>query len=75
MPDGTQVVFVTARERYAVQAFAVGALDYLVKSVDPERLADTVARVQKQAARDRARAQGDRGPGTDDLDANEAAAG
>jgi two-component system LytT family response regulator len=50
VPDATQVVFVTAREKYAVQAFAVAALDYLVKPVDPERLADTVARLGKQAA-------------------------
>jgi two-component system LytT family response regulator len=50
VPDATQVVFVTAREKYAVQAFAAAALDYLVKPVDPERLADTVARLGKQAA-------------------------
>ena len=48
VPDATQVVFVTAREKYAVQAFAVAALDYLVKPVDPERLAETVARLRKQ---------------------------
>jgi len=59
VPDGTQVVFVTAREKYAVQAFAAAALDYLVKPVDPERLADTVARVQAQAAGERARRTGD----------------
>lgn len=50
VPDATQVVFVTAREKYAVQAFAVAALDYLVKPVDPERLADTVARIRRQPA-------------------------
>jgi two-component system LytT family response regulator len=50
VPDATQVVFVTAREKYAVQAFQVAALDYLVKPVDPERLADTVDRINKQAA-------------------------
>ena len=49
VPDATQVVFVTAREKYAVQAFDAAALDYLVKPVDPERLADTVARIRKQA--------------------------
>jgi len=48
VPDATQVVFVTAREKYAVQAFAAAALDYLVKPVDPERLAETVARLRKQ---------------------------
>ena len=74
VPDATQVVFVTAREKYAVQAFAAAALDYLVKPVDPERLADTIARLQKQTAGTRAQPTGERDPGTDDLDADEAAA-
>jgi two-component system, LytTR family, response regulator len=74
VPDTTQVVFVTAREKYAVQAFAAAALDYLVKPVDPERLADTIARIQKQSASTRGQPTGDREPGTDDLDADEAAA-
>jgi two-component system LytT family response regulator len=74
LPDGTKVVFVTAREKYAVQAFAAAALDYLVKPVDPERLADTVARIRKQAAGTRGLSTGEREPGTDDLDADEAAA-
>jgi two-component system, LytTR family, response regulator len=39
------VVFVTAHERYAVDAFAVEAFDYLVKPVEPERLARVVARL------------------------------
>ena len=42
------LVFVTAYDEYAVQAFAHGALDYLVKPVEPERLADTVARLQER---------------------------
>src|SRR5687768_17035247 len=41
-----QLVFVTAFDQYAVQAFAHGALDYLVKPVEPARLADTVARLR-----------------------------
>ncbi|MFL6576867.1 MAG: LytR/AlgR family response regulator transcription factor [Povalibacter sp.] len=40
------VVFVTAYDQYAVQAFAQGVLDYLVKPVEPVRLAETVARLQ-----------------------------
>jgi DNA-binding LytR/AlgR family response regulator len=40
------IVFVTAFDQYAVEAFAQGALDYLVKPVEPARLADTVARLQ-----------------------------
>ncbi len=41
-----QLVFVTAFERYAVQAFEEGALDYLVKPFDEDRLALTVQRLQ-----------------------------
>ena len=41
-----QLVFVTAFDHYAVQAFARGALDYLVKPVEAERLAETVARLK-----------------------------
>ena len=47
------LVFVTAFDQYAVQAFEQGALDYLVKPVEAARLADTVARLQdrlRQAA-------------------------
>jgi len=40
------LVFVTAYDRYAVQAFAQGVLDYLVKPVDSARLADTVSRLR-----------------------------
>ena len=42
------LVFVTAFDAYAVEAFAQGALDYLVKPVEAERLADTVARLQER---------------------------
>jgi DNA-binding LytR/AlgR family response regulator len=42
------VVFVTAYDQYAVQAFAQGVLDYLVKPVEPARLAQTVARLQER---------------------------
>jgi DNA-binding LytR/AlgR family response regulator len=41
-------VFVTAHDQYAVQAFEQGVLDYLVKPVEPARLAATVARVQER---------------------------
>lgn len=45
-----QIVFVTAYEQYAVQAFEQGALDYLVKPLDPARLADTVERLKQRIA-------------------------
>ncbi len=40
------LVFVTAYDQYAVQAFEQGALDYLVKPVESGRLAETVARLR-----------------------------
>ena len=45
-----QVVFVTAYEQYAVRAFEQGALDYVVKPIDAQRLADTVQRLQARLA-------------------------
>ncbi len=46
-----QIVFVTAYEQYAVQAFEQGALDYVVKPIDAVRLADTVQRLKERLAR------------------------
>ncbi len=43
------VVFVTAHERYAVDAFAVEAFDYLLKPVDPDRLARVVERLRERS--------------------------
>ncbi|QDP01373.1 LytR/AlgR family response regulator transcription factor [Thalassotalea sp. PS06] len=40
------VVFVTAFDHYAVQAFDIHALDYLLKPVDHERLSQTIDRVE-----------------------------
>lgn len=42
-----QVVFVTAYDQYAVRAFEVNALDYLLKPVDPERLGDALQRARR----------------------------
>lgn len=46
-----RIVFVTAHDRYAVRAFDVNALDYLLKPLSPERLAETIARVVAAFAR------------------------
>jgi len=43
------VIFTTAYDNHAVRAFEVDALDYLVKPVEPRRLATALARVQDQA--------------------------
>jgi DNA-binding LytR/AlgR family response regulator len=44
------VVFITAYDQYAINAFAAGAADYLLKPVETERLAQTVERVRKKLA-------------------------
>jgi DNA-binding LytR/AlgR family response regulator len=46
----THIVFVTAFEEYAVKAFEAGALDYIIKPFDEERLAHTVACLQQRTA-------------------------
>lgn len=43
-----ELVFVTAFNQYAVEAFAHGVLDYLVKPVESERLAETVVRLRER---------------------------
>lgn len=42
------IVFVTAYDEYAIQAFERGAMDYLLKPVEAERLAGTCERLQQQ---------------------------
>ena len=42
-----KVVFITAYDEFALQAFEVNALDYLLKPVDPERLKETVQKLQQ----------------------------
>lgn len=42
------IVFITAYEQYAVQAFEQGAIDYLLKPLESERLSDTIARLQER---------------------------
>lgn len=45
----TKLVFVTAFDRYALEAFDAHAVDYLLKPVDPLRLARMVARLKQLA--------------------------
>ena len=52
-PDGEPfplLVFVTAYDQYAVQAFEHAAFDYVLKPVQPERLAQTCARLKTALA-------------------------
>lgn len=47
-PGGPAVVFVTAFDRYALQAFDAAAVDYLLKPVEPERLARALERLREK---------------------------
>jgi two-component system LytT family response regulator/two-component system response regulator LytT len=49
----THIIFVTAYDQHAIEAFEVNAVDYLLKPVDPERLALAVERAQKRVTSDR----------------------
>ncbi len=50
LPNVPQVIFTTAFDDYALKAFEVNALDYLVKPVDPARLASALARLRPPPA-------------------------
>ena len=43
-----QVIFTTAHDEHAVRAFEVNALDYLLKPIDPARLAASLSRITKE---------------------------
>lgn len=42
-----RVIFVTAYDEYAIKAFEVNALDYILKPVDPDRLREAIQKVQQ----------------------------
>jgi two-component system LytT family response regulator len=46
------VVFTTAHDEYALKAFEVNALDYLLKPIDPKRLSDAIQKLMFQDDRD-----------------------
>jgi two-component system LytT family response regulator len=57
LPDAAPaLVFVTAFDRFALQAFDADAVDYLLKPVEPERLARCVQKLRDRAAAPRPRA-------------------
>ena len=46
-PVDFKVIFVTAYDQYAIKAFRFSAIDYLLKPVDPDDLADAVCKAEK----------------------------
>jgi len=60
------VIFTTAYDEYALKAFEVNALDYLLKPIEPKRLADAVHKLQDEISKERAGINGlNRGPLTE----------
>lgn len=45
LESAPQVIFTTAYDEFALKAFEVNALDYLVKPIEPKRLADTIQKL------------------------------
>lgn len=54
MPSPPEIVFVTAYDQYAIDAFEVNAVDYLLKPVELARLSQTVERSGRRISTDRA---------------------
>src|ERR1035441_7891484 len=52
--DSPRFIFVTAYDQYAVEAFRLEAMDYLLKPVDKARLAESVERAQRSSQQRRA---------------------
>lgn len=48
LEDSPQVIFVTAYDQFAIKAFEVNALDYLLKPVNAERLEEAISKAIKQ---------------------------
>src|SRR5208283_6220425 len=53
LDDVPQVIFTTAYDQYAIQAFEVNALDYLLKPIAPNRLAAALAKLHPRPERTR----------------------
>ena len=61
-----RVIFTTAYDEFALKAFEVNALDYLLKPIDPKRLADAIQKLQSEIALEQASLLGvNRGPLTE----------
>ncbi|HYM80595.1 MAG TPA: LytTR family DNA-binding domain-containing protein [Candidatus Limnocylindria bacterium] len=57
-PNAPVIVFVTAYDQHAIEAFELAALDYLLKPIKRERLAETVRRIVQEVRASRWPARG-----------------
>src|SRR5216684_8480658 len=62
-PPAAHIIFVTAFDQHAIEAFEVNAVDYLLKPVDPARLEQAIQRARRRMSLDRRR-----GPDNDQLE-------
>ncbi|MFM7805561.1 MAG: LytTR family transcriptional regulator DNA-binding domain-containing protein, partial [Verrucomicrobiota bacterium] len=67
---GCEIVFVTAHDQYAIDAFEQGAVDYLLKPAERERLTRTMDRVRERIDQRRAASESSRGQASESDPAN-----
>lgn len=48
LDEAPDVIFVTAYDQFAIKAFEVNALDYILKPVNPDRLTEAIAKIRKK---------------------------
>ncbi len=48
LEEAPHVIFVTAYDQFAIKAFEVNALDYILKPINKDRLADAINKIKKQ---------------------------
>lgn len=48
LDEAPEVIFVTAYDQYAIKAFEVSALDYILKPVNPDRLSEAITKIKKK---------------------------
>jgi two-component system LytT family response regulator len=70
-PPAPHVIFTTAYDEFAVKAFELNALDYLLKPVDPARLATAIGKLRERASESGPATTGSKGPSTDRLDSKD----
>jgi two-component system LytT family response regulator len=61
-----KVIFTTAFDEYAIKAFEVNALDYLLKPIEPKRLSDAIQKLQYEIQKEKAGILNNRGPLTEE---------